>query len=232
MTAVTDCFLCKQCDGAAYEWNPILYTGNLNSDILIIAQNPGSFSIKGTYFDEGRFAKQLEVANQMKKIEYDIYHDPYKGLDEDWLLRQYAWDFGDSYGAKQLSLIFGEGWLNHCCYTNAVLCRTPKNKEPSEQMQKNCREWTLDLIEMHPRKLIVPIGRVAANQVIPRKQIHWGYGIDWGTPRELKSGRYLLPFVHYSAWKYTPEGIAGTIKRYAETFKATVTALRISYLFD
>lgn len=226
--------MCRECEGAAYGWPPILYAGQIESPILIIAQNPGDFHIKGKHFDPVRYADQVIAADTMRRIKESGVSS--FGLSterfEDWLLQQYRWDFGDSYGAKQLSLVFHNDWLQQCCYTNAVLCRTLKNELPSEEMQSNCRQWTIDLIEMYPRKIIVPVGGIARCQIIPKR-----YGIDagrlkinFGIPYEMTNGTIVFPIPHYSAWKYF--GGNDAAESYRKTFEELVKLAKISYLFD
>lgn len=218
MASVTDCLLCNRCSGAAYGWPPILYAGRLDSPILIVAQNPGDF-YSGR--DPVRLDAQLSASDELKSMRET------GRVDERWVLEQYAWDFGDSYGARQLAKVFGADWLAQCCYTNAVLCRTPDNAHPSEEMKLNCRHWTLSLIESHERKLIVTVGAVAKQQVVPRRARR--SSMSWGTVYRLSNGVRILPITHYSAWRHVRADIPSV---YRTAFQDTVTRLRIPYLFD
>lgn len=174
------CSECRLCEGSAYQMPPFLYAGSDKPSVLVIAQNPGE--IKG---DEWR----LKIADYSFKVK-----------TAESLKTTYEIDFFTSSGCTTMGKIFGENWLlsGKFMYTNAVRCRTPDNKMPSDTMALNCAGWTAQL---PTPPVVVLMGRMAVSQfctMVKKPELK-----PWKMAK-LKKGRetvYVLAIPHYVAMK-------------------------------
>lgn len=168
------CSRCRACDGAAYQAPPCLYAGRLDSDYLVIAQNPGEIKAGDT-------KRGLTAIEAFDKTPEE-------------LKRWYDWDFGTSHAQRQLAKVFGERWLSDVTYTNAIRCRTLGNAAPSKEMVVACSLWTSLL--QHEKKVLVFVGRLAAvatlgtvgSRLAPFEPVKW-------------KQQYIAYLPHYASWR-------------------------------
>lgn len=175
------CALCRECKGAAYQAPPAFYAGNPNAPFLAIGQNPGEISLKER--DRLYWASMLQ-----RYVEADV------DLCASTFALWYRWDFGLSYGAKQLALVFGKDWLEtgDWLYTNAVRCRTVGNAYPSKEMIENCTSFTKLLTQ--EREIVIAFSSAAAKQLSALYSVSLPDAIDVGTKPKL------MRISHYTQW--------------------------------
>lgn len=171
---ILGCSECVLCKGAGYLMRPVLYIGNPEAQILVIAQNPGSFA-------EDKFTEFVS--------EWQNEKDAQRQIELGYL------DYADTHADKSYSKIFGKEWLEsgHFCYTNAVRCRTPNNETPSWEMENACRMWTKKLLA--DRRLVVISGNVA------KRQLGLDAIGRYAVKRLAGSSTYVMSVYHYAAWR-------------------------------
>ena len=197
---VLRCLDCRLCKGSHFMWPPVLFTGKFDAPVLVIGQNPGVFPESDWRMTAGVKLEKISMSLDSLLETFNI------NRLEDRVISDYHEDFGESFGAKMLGKVFGSDWMDgdDFCFTNAVRCRTPENATPSEEMQHNCYMWTLKLLDM-PRKAIVLVGAVARNQVLSGKMDN---RLSWGVIRTLQpSGTKVMAIKHWSAWKHDALGL-------------------------
>mgnify|MGYP005816412539 CR=1 FL=1 len=201
----TNCSRCGICAGSRLQAPPMLYLGDINAPILVIAQNPGWIADNDSF--------RLASGRAMLKL---------SGLEGDDAIigaAQKAWyeaDFTTSHAYGAIESICGKDWLNsgRYLYTNAVRCRTNGNETSSKEMKTSCATWTRMLLDRPSVKGVIFIGRLAVEQVL-------GNDADKLQPmalkKQTKTGLLLLAIPHYSRWTGTDEGEATMmVKRLVE----------------
>jgi uracil-DNA glycosylase len=159
----------------------MLCTGNEESDIIIIAQNPGE--IKGESW------RNL-LANEMNKA-------PQTQECGALMKSLYRLDFESSHGYDVMSKVFGEHWLDDWLYTNAVRCRTKGNAVPSQAMIDTCDTWTRILTTRRKARCVVFIGSIATGQFLGDAAKYVGVGVP---KRHPKTRAIMLALPHYVKW--------------------------------
>ncbi|PIN87926.1 uracil-DNA glycosylase [Candidatus Woesearchaeota archaeon CG10_big_fil_rev_8_21_14_0_10_32_24] len=82
--------------------------------------------------------------------------------------------------------------------TNTILCRPPKNRNPTKEEVENCRERLDQLLELMKPKVIVTIGNFATDRIINKKEIKKIRGKMFNY-KKFK----VIPVVHPAAWIYS-----------------------------
>lgn len=175
------CANCLSCKDSSYQTPPVLCTGNEDSDLMVIAQNPGE--IKGTTW------RNLLAAEMIKAPQSECCGALMKSL--------YRLDFESSHGCEVLTEVFGNMWLDEWLYTNAVRCRTKNNKSPSVEMVGACNTWTRILLQQRKVRCIVFIGVMAASQYLGE---NIKYVQNCVPRRHPKTRAVLLALPHYVKW--------------------------------
>ena len=197
------CKDCALCQGSRYQSPPLLgiFKGN---PILVIAQNPGEA--------KPHRKEHLEAAAKMVEAGQLTYPDTLAHLYMVDFIQSYAYNVG-------LAQFFGQEWLRHFDYTNAVRCRTPNNELPSFEMLTNCsREYTRKLIKYYDAAIFV--GQTA--------RIQFDRTMSPMSTKKGKSGRLYLAIPHYAA-----RGVdVLAVRRKVETFVSRVRSLHESSFED
>jgi len=82
--------------------------------------------------------------------------------------------------------------------TNTILCRPPKNRNPSKNEVKNCRSRLDQLLVIMKPKVIVTIGNFATDRIINKT----GIKTIRGKVFEYEEFK-VIPVVHPAAWIYS-----------------------------
>jgi uracil-DNA glycosylase len=103
--------------------------------------------------------------------------------------------------------------------TNTVLCRPPKNRNPTKEEIENCHERLDKLIKIMKPKVIVTIGNFATERIINQKGITSLRGKVF-----TYQGIKVVPVIHPASYLYSgrnPEMMAG-MKKDFKTIKELI----------